>query len=214
MSSYAVRLTFPYSEVQGAIEQFAKASEGIVVYEHEADKEVSRTHIHLLLEKCSVGTDTLKNYVRKCKEVKIEKTDWSFKTASEDLGNYIKYMSKGVLESVYVKGYDMEYINECKSKWEDVSETRVKLANGKLVREVDDSANISKRQLVEEMVAHIGDSERDTRLILAGIRKVLIQHRIVVGMYKVMDYYDSYMMYGQKDNWIEMVAARIDKRNL
>ena len=123
-------------------------------------------------------------------------------------------MSKGVLDAVYLVGYTEEYIKECRLKWV-IPRVDVKYNKdtGKYTKEIDDSANISKRKLVEEMVAHIGDSECDTRVILDGIRKVLIQHRIVVGMYKVMDYYDSYLMYSQKTRWIEMIASKIDKRN-
>lgn len=212
MTSYAIRLTFCYTEVQEVIEQFGNASEGIVVYEHEKDEEVSNTHIHMLLNKCTVSTDTLKNYVRRKKGV-VDKTLWSFKTADSDVDKYVTYMSKGVLSPVYVKGYDAEYIASRKQAW-TAPQTKVKLLNGKLVKEVDDSSNISKRQLVEEMVASIGTDECDTRIIIDGIRKVLVQHRIVVGMYKVMDYYDSYMMYGQKERWVNMVASRIEKRNM
>lgn len=212
MTSYAIRLTFPYTEVQAIIEQFAKSSEGIVVYEHAADAEVSRTHVHMLILRCTVSTDTLKNYIKRVKG-RVDKNDWSFKTADSDTEKYITYMSKGVLDPVYVYDITTEYIDECKRKWIDPTVSRVKLANGKLVKEVDDSSNVSKRQLVEEMVATIGDSESCTRIILDGIRKVLIQHRIVVGMYKVMDYYDAYMMYSQKDRWIDMIACKIEKRN-
>lgn len=212
MTDLAIRLTFCYTEVQEIIEQFSNNSEGCVVYEHEKDDEVSRTHVHMYLHKCKVSTDTLKNYIRR-KKGQVEKTDWSFKTAESDPTKYITYMSKGVLTPVYFHGYLEAYIDECKRRWVDPTVSKVKLSNGKLVKEIDDSSNISKRQLVEEMVANIGDSECDTRVILDGIRKVLIQHRIVVGMYKVMDYYDSYIMYSQKQKWIEMIASKIDKRN-
>lgn len=216
MSNYKVRLTFPYSEIQAVIEQFGEVSEGIVAYEHKADKEVSRTHVHLLLVGCKMSTDTLKNYVRR-KIGSVDRNDWSFEKAEdtvEGYEKYITYMSKGNLDCLYSKGMTKEFIDACKVKWVDPTVSRVKVINGKFVKEVDDSSNISKRQLVEEMVAHIGDSECDTRVILDGIRKVLVQHRIVVGMYKVMDYYDAYLMYGQKDRWLNMVASKIEKRNL
>lgn len=217
MSNYKVRLTFPYSEIQAVIEQFGEVSEGIVAYEHKADKEVSRTHVHMLLVGCKMSTDTLKNYVRR-KIGSVDRNDWSFERAEdtvEGYEKYITYMSKGNLDHSYSKGITDEFLVACRLKWV-VPRVDVKYnkETGKYTKEVDDSANISKRKLVEEMVAHIGDSESDTRVILDGIRKVLVQHRIVIGMYKVMDYYDAYLMYGQKDRWLNMVASKIEKRNL
>lgn len=213
---YAIRLTFEYDSIKDVIERIASSVESIVVYQHDKDDTVSRTHIHMLVVGCKHSTDTLKNWIKKHIGA-VEKTDWSFKAAKKEESErlrYIAYMSKGRLDPLLVRGFTEEFIEKCKSSWVDPKEVRVNLKNGKLVKEIDEAANVSKRQLVEEMVAVIGSDYPSTRAILIGIRKVLIQHRCVVGMYKVMDYYDAYMMYAHKELWLDMLAERIEKRNM
>lgn len=213
---YAIRLSFAYDSMKDVIERIAAAVEQLIVYQHDKDEKVSRTHIHLLAVGCKHSTDTLKNWIRKHIGA-VEKTDWSFKAAErveEARYRYITYMSKGRLDPLLVKGFSAEDIQRCKLAWVEPDTVRVRAVNGKLVKEIDEAANVSKRQLVEEMVAALSGQYCSTRDILIGIRKVLIQHKCVVGMYKVMDYYDAYMMYAHKEQWLDMLADKIDKRNL
>lgn len=207
--NYAIRVTVEYSKIMTAIDKMVLQSEKTVVYQHDADDEVSRTHVHLLLVNCKVSTDTLKNWIKK--DIgQVNKSDWSFKSADTGYHKFITYMSKGTLVPVKVEGFELEEINRLKGEW--IEPRSVKAVNGKLVKEVDDAANISKRKLLEEMVAVIGDGVNDTRVVINGIRKVLVQHNIVIGLYKVMDYYDSYMMYANKETWLDNLAYKLDSR--
>jgi len=125
MSHYAVRLTRSYNDCSGACLRISGVVEKMVVFQHS---DASRIHVHMLLEACSVSTDTLKNYIKKELGV-IGSRDWSFKTAMKvpivtvdsqlDGGftQYIKYMSKGNLEPLFNKGYEIDYINYCKTLW-------------------------------------------------------------------------------------------------
>jgi len=115
MSHYAVRLTKSYEDCSGAILRIANVVERLIVYEHEA----SRTHVHMLLDNCSVSTDTLKNYIKKELGV-INSRDWSFKTAQKSVmsyANYIKYMYKGTNKPKYNKGFKEEEIAFAESLW-------------------------------------------------------------------------------------------------
>lgn len=208
-------MTFDYESIKEVIEKLKDHSSAIVVYEHVADNEVSRTHIHGLVVDCKVSTDTIKNWIRKIKGA-VDKNDWSFKTAAksaEEQHGYIVYMTKGVLEPKFSYGYELDVLLDAKQKWVDPSLPRVKAKDGKLIKDVDESKGISKRKILEAIIAEIGEMECDTRTILAAIRKVLIRHNCVIGQYKVIDYYDSYMMYANKDRWINTIASRIDKRD-
>lgn len=213
--SLAIRLTYAYDTIKEVIEKLKDHCSAIAVYEHQADEEVSRTHIHALVVDCKVSTDTIKNWVRKVIGA-VDKNDWSFKTAAkntEEQYGFIVYMTKGVLEPVYSSGYDTALLDQAKSKWVDPKAISVKAKDGKLVKDIDESNTVSKRKILEAIIAEVGDTEYDTRTILAGIRKVLIRYNCVIGQYKVIDYYDAYMMYAQKDKWIDTVAFRIDKRD-
>lgn len=117
MSNYAVRLTRSYEDCSGAILRIANVVERIIVYEHQA----SRTHVHMLLDNCSVSTDTLKNYIKKELGV-VSSRDWSFKTAIKSVmsyANYIKYMYKGENKPKYNKGFTEEEITFAESLWVD-----------------------------------------------------------------------------------------------
>lgn len=112
---YAVRLTFPYQEVKEFFDRFEK----VIVYQHEADEGVPRTHVHALLE-MDISTDSAKNWVTKCVGSRPSKDKWSFVTKIQKepvTFDFITYMTKGRLDPVYVKGYTKELCDEYKAKW-------------------------------------------------------------------------------------------------
>lgn len=214
--NYAVRITREYEafNTMSAV-KLVNACDKLVIVEHPADEQVKRTHCHLLLVGCKVSTDTLKNWFKKVFGI-VEKSDWSFKSAdtnAEGLTSYMTYCLKGKYHPKFNNLYEPDVIEELKRRWVDPAQARLKLQDGKLVKEVDEAKSISKRQIVEEIVAEVGDSPSNPRVVLSGIRKVLIRNKCVVGMWKVMDYYDSYLMYAQKDQWLDMIASKIEKRN-
>jgi len=114
MPKYAIRLHYPYDRLTDFFNRF----DVVVVYQHDADEEVSRTHVHALLE-ATISTDTMKNWVRKLVG-HVEKTDWSFKTELQGQpvqDRFITYMSNGILEPKLVKGFTQEVIDNYKSQW-------------------------------------------------------------------------------------------------
>lgn len=112
---YAIRLTFPYEKLKDFFDRFEKA----VVYQHDADESVSRTHVHALLE-MSVSTDTAKNWVTKSVGYRPKSDMWSFVSKLQKQPvtmEYITYMTKGKLEPVMLKGYDKELCDKYKARW-------------------------------------------------------------------------------------------------
>jgi len=113
---YAIRLSFPYAEVE---EFFKKFKDSVVVYEHEADEEVNRTHVHALVE-TAVSTDSMKNWVTKSLGKRPNKTDWAFvsKIQKEPVTyRFITYMTKGVLDPMYIHHITLAECEEYKNKW-------------------------------------------------------------------------------------------------
>lgn len=206
--SLAIRITREYNSIFEWLDNIV--ADKVLVYEHESDKEISRTHIHMLLVNPECKPDALKARFKKLYGA-IDKSDWSFKTALADVDPYITYMSKGVLPPKLSKGYSIEEITNLTSKWVDPELTKVHLVNGKLVKDIRESVKKTKRELLEQMRTELSDTST-TRDILRVIRKVLIANNEVVGQYKQMDYYDAYMMYDRKEDWLSAMEMKIAKK--
>lgn len=206
--SLAIRISREYDTIHEWIDNIE--ADKVIVYEHEADKEVSRTHIHMLLINSKCKPDALKSRYKKLYG-EINKTDWSFKQAEQDTEPFITYMSKGILPPKLTKGYETDYIIELTNKWVDPEITTVTLSDGKLVRNVKETDKKTKRQMLEQMRTQLSDTST-TREILRVIRKVLVANNEVVGQYKQMDYYDAYMMYDRKEEWLSAMERKIMKK--
>lgn len=104
--AYFVRVTASYDEIKPFCETVP--AETLVVYEHDA----SQVHCHFYI-KTTLATDSLKVRLKKLRT--FDKTQWSFKTAKDDL--CVRYMAKGKYDPKYVRGYDIEQINKFKADW-------------------------------------------------------------------------------------------------
>lgn len=204
MSSYAVRVSKSHMDLSGVYEKLDTVCEVVVVYEHPEDNNV---HCHMLLEKCEVSTDTLKNYIKKVVG-EVKRTEWSFKAGANR--EFISYMSKGKYDTVHMYGISADEISVYKAKGYD--KANVRLEGGKLVRPVKEGLKKTRRELIEIMRANV-NPEGSYYEIIKGIRKVLVQNNEVIGNYKVMDYVDSFMMYGNEERWLDTVVAIYERRN-
>lgn len=122
----AIRLHTEWTET---LIPFFEELDKSVVYEHNADEEVNRTHIHALIE-TELSTDTLKLRIRKCLGYKPTRSDWAF---SEKVGKpltpvedrFITYMSKGTLQPKYLKGFTQDECDKYKALWVEKSQSSV-----------------------------------------------------------------------------------------
>ena len=109
------RITCSYNAFNPVVELLEPKCDKLVIYEHNADTD--NVHIHMYIEKCTVSTDTIKNY---CKRFGINGgtrgTGWSFKSATDT--GCIVYMSKGNLEPLYVKGFTTDEITSYREAWQ------------------------------------------------------------------------------------------------
>lgn len=125
---FAARITLPFSDLSGAVRAWSLKCDKLLCYEHLADEKVNRTHCHLLMMYTGCTAENLKTIMKEyVDESKIEggNSFWSFKTKSKKHGavteetapKYIVYMSKGVYDAKYVKGYEASYLDERKAAW-------------------------------------------------------------------------------------------------
>lgn len=106
------RITMSYNDLKTFFESFAQVCEKIVVYEHDT----SRKHCHFYAVGCSLKTDAIKVRIKKHLHVtEFNKSNWSFKTAVDD--GCIVYMTKGILDPVFVKGFEGSELCEYRSRW-------------------------------------------------------------------------------------------------
>nr|WPR18776.1 MAG: hypothetical protein [Chemarfal virus 221] len=204
MTNYAIRISRSASVLSKVFEKMKTTGEMFVAYEHPEEGNV---HCHMLLMGCSVSTDTLKNYIKK--EIgNVERTEWSFKSGADK--DFISYMSKGKYDTVYVSGITADEVAVYKAKGYD--KKAIRLEGGHLVKPIKEGLKKTKRELIELMLTKVEVANVSTLELLKVIRSVLMQNNEVLGNYKVMDYLDALMMYGDKHRWLDNMVSLYDKR--
>lgn len=118
-----VRVTLPYEDCSGIVQQWVQRCDKAIVYEHEADEDVSRTHIHMALVDCEVGNEALKRMWTNAPG--SGNGFWSFSDA-KDLPTYLVYMTKGKLRPVLVKNYSTAEVEEHRLSWKPVEQSESK----------------------------------------------------------------------------------------
>jgi len=188
-------------------------SEKLVIYEHEADEDVTRTHIHGLIMGCTRSDDTLRNNLFKVKYTKNYELKSTYKTKKGTFpvdDKYITYMSKGNLDPKYCKGYTKEQIDEYKNAWVDYEEVK------KQAKERDPTKTITRFELIKECQAEykkqtlhriftghdilsspgnkIYPEEFDQHLCCEIVIAKAIEHKQTMGFYKLVDIVDNVHM--------------------
>lgn len=119
MPDYAVRLTHSYESAKVVVGLWAMRCNKILVYEHLGTR-TGKIHIHLALLGTSVDKKQLRNIAMTTK-LPVSGNEWcSFKNWDKNM-DYVTYMSKGLLDPVYNKGYELQELQTCKDKWVEPS---------------------------------------------------------------------------------------------
>lgn len=126
MNNFAFRISASYADIGSTLLKLIDLTEKVAIYEHPADEKVANTHIHGLLMTCSRKEDTLREKFFK----KHWKGKYQLATTYKDQDNkiqpvnegYVTYMSKGVYDPSFVKGFTPERILELKALWIDYSQ--------------------------------------------------------------------------------------------
>lgn len=206
-SSWFVRVHRTYEEIHPWIQNLDTKCDKLVVYEHEADEEVSRLHCHLIIVGYTTSDETMKQQLIKCLGQRPEKTDWAWDPDLRSEEDAITYMSKKHLQAKFVKGYSDEYVAECSAKYQPPEAyAKAKGAHKVQYKVVTEKPEISKKRqndLLDEMIAEIrtnypmdqyvtnSDMPFDHKVVLRCILEILNKNRVIFGRYKVRDYYDT-----------------------
>lgn len=126
--NYAVRLRASYEDLRQVVGDWATVADKVLCYQHSERKD--NIHCHLLLTGVYQSTDTLKRSLVKHGLALKGAGQLSFKTTFKDsltkvvfditdetIPKYITYMTKGSNPVLYNKGYDTDFLEQCRSKW-------------------------------------------------------------------------------------------------
>lgn len=218
MSNYAPRISLSYHDVSGVIKLWAESCRQMVVYEHEADEEIKTTHIHLIMIDCKCKSyDSLHQQFHKLIKTSLERNalwSWKHKDYPEPDLSFITYMSKGILEPVFVKDVADRQIKTYKSQWK-----HKKTTTESIIEPISQIVESKPKQMTKWELLTIMKHEYELykqkhpdHYISKTIRnrivcEVLKANKQVIGLYKAMDYsyalslhYDTEMFLDAMDN--------------
>jgi len=226
--NYAPLVRLSYNDMSGVIEVWASACDNFIAYEHEADESVKTTHVHILMMGCKYKTaEPMKRlYYRMFPNADSSDGNglWSWVNKNHpvpDVG-FIRYMSKGVLRPKFVKGFLPAVVEEQRLGWVEPSSAPLT----QTFIPLPERPKITKHTLMLKVVnliltEHTNSSEAERNAVLLDvepdkwfktIRKVLVEEKQMVGIYKVIDIYDSCVMYYQKEKFLNNCQSLLEKR--
>lgn len=197
---YAVRISRSYDELKQFFDMLSD-QRMLVVFQHDSDDEISRTHVHALVD-TDTPTDTMKYWIKKTLQVdKFPKTDWSFKTTYKNASDtdvpidldFITYMSKGNLSPVRYQCIDGSVIQAKIDAWVPlVKKTSKMLFQYKTVSEKPEVARKRQTDMLDPIIKYFEDNPHEVtgRAVIAQIVKTIREQKLVAGRYKIRDYYD------------------------
>lgn len=221
MPNYAPRVSLSFHDMSGVINMWASSCRQMVVYEHEADEEVKTTHVHMIMIDCKYKTqDSLCNQFRKLIEIDKKGNglwSWEHKDYPNPDLSFIQYMSKGVLEPVFVKDVESREIEHWRSQWKHQKTDKKVIKESQV--ESHEIIEAKPKQMTKWELLTIMKHEYElykqrhpdhfmTKTIRNRIVcQVLKDNKQVIGLYKAIDYsyalslhYDTEMFLDAMDN--------------
>lgn len=209
MFSYAVRVSRPYDDLSGIISLWADRSQTVIVYEHSADEEVNRTHVHMLLMDVEVKDERLKRIAHSIDSSLAGNKDWSFKlTETENLDKYIIYMTKGIYHPSFVKNFSQDRLEELRLMWVDHTDPQPGASSPATPVTQNATSRATHFEMFTVMLADYYNIKRELRetndlaipsesQVIELIVKVLRQHKVkqppkVVSEFMAMIAYDDF----------------------
>lgn len=121
--NHFARITHSFESCHRLVSRWALECDKIVVYEH-VGTQTEKIHIHLLILGSRLGKKQLRNIGQSFVDLKGNK-NCSFKVA-ESYDVPVTYMTKGVLQPKYNKGFTEEYLEERRKAWVEPSQVKSK----------------------------------------------------------------------------------------
>lgn len=107
MKNHAVRIAMAYDDISGVIASWSDRCVRTVVYEHPADRQVKKTHVHLALYGCEVEAEALKRMWKNRPAAAKGNKFWSWK----DLENLPDDVDVRPIEKLTMS--DLKYLVYC-----------------------------------------------------------------------------------------------------
>jgi len=199
MRNYCPRVSLSYQDISGVVQEWSETCEKMVVYEHQRDAKVNRTHCHMLLINCKYKTpEALKRQFHSRVKTTMKGNElWSWESKyGEPNDSFIKYMTKGTLAEIFSKNYSPAELEGHRLQWQDLT------PKGETLLTEKKESSKSKYDLVQEMLNSLDENYvqgKCTRYLadylVSVVLNVLRKNRIVIGRYKVREYRDALMYY-------------------
>lgn len=222
--NYTVRITLSYQDLSGVVARWADKCQRCICYEHEADEEIRQTHVHMILEGSTVQDEALK---RSSKLSGKGNEFWSWKQY-DGSRTFVTYMTKGKYAPKFLKNYSPAEVEEARKAWSEPTARHSTKSRQTSLEENSPKTKLTKHGIIARVVQAILTTDNvleanearraavltdisDERL-LKVIRHVLIEEKQVLGLYKVMDLYDAFVMYYQKEKFLQNCLVVLEKR--
>lgn len=218
MPNYAPRVSVCYADMSGVVHDWSETCEKMVVYQHDADKEVPRTHLHFLMINCKhKSPEALKRKFHSRVETALEANElwaWTHKDFPNPDEGFIPYMTKGHIAPVFVKNFSPTELETARTQWvepppkEKVSDKEdTKKPKKKTRRELVDiiSARYKAIDKKHDLLDRIADEI--TKIVI----DVLNEEKMIFRRSKVQEYRDTVMGEHHKLKFLNFVNEDIYK---
>lgn len=213
---YKFRISNSYDVLKSQIDTFFAECEYIAIYQHDADEEVNRTHIHGI---CSgYGVKSVKTFRERMSKAFNVKGNEEF-SVGEIGPKPFEYCSKGRYDPVYYRGFTQEYIDLKKAEGYDGKKDRMTVQDGKIVIERDVKKELEKKcktdiEMIDEVAKRCDtNSIMEFRQIAEEILKIWNKNNKRGHMRLMVEWIDAvrYKMDKQKESWLDDAVSRYEK---
>jgi hypothetical protein len=228
--NYGLRISRSYNDLGLDLLPLYQLCQRVIIFEHQKDDKVERTHIHGLLMGCSRSDDTIRNtFLKKYYHEKDGKKVYDYELIQKwkdkvtntikpvDM-NYITYMGKGHLEPLYQKGIPKDESSEYVRMWKDfpthsgvITPKQGTLDKIVITKEVEEQRRKVKYDMVQD-IAQKWKEDGYEDLEEHAIR-VLRHNRQCIGFHKVIEFCDAAEMYGSTSSFVDKVRRHREKRS-
>jgi len=214
------RFSFSYDALVPAFEYLENKGyiEYLVVYEHEADESVSRTHCHCYYA-LTATEDTVRNAVKRAVG-EVARTDWQIvprkylKDHGEINDRCITYASKGKLQPKRVFQYDVSRIEELRQKWENRT-----LRPPEQINSPADNAKAGKPtefEMCQEIVRWYDEQLHKHHVVhdedlIERIGITMNKYKLAKSIYKARDWFDTVIRLAQPIRFTSAVLSLVRK---
>jgi len=114
------RISLPAQDISNVFVEWAQQCDRMVVYQHDADANVTATHCHILMIGLKVKDESLKrSFKRLCPHIDTTGGNkfWKWESKHPPDEGIITYMTKGILRPVFIKNFEKGELEAQRLKW-------------------------------------------------------------------------------------------------